>query len=161
MGPLLDALYEHCKKKVTEVVNFKNPDSLVTMSMGGWKAPTGEHICNYMWVTDEVCVCVCVYHSAILFLSSVAAPFSQYTFFFRATNAGTTRPTGEHIGRVPCKMIEATGAANVAGVASDNASAETTSWDVIREYAAPPLPHTHTSVRHCPSTPSLRPSAPQ
>ena len=57
MGPLLNALYEDCQKKVREVVNFKNPDSLVTLSMDGWKAPTGEHIRNYMWVTDEVCVC--------------------------------------------------------------------------------------------------------
>ena len=58
------------------------------------------------------------------------------TFFFDATNAGVVRPTGANIGAEAIKMIEATGAENVVGVTNDNASAETTSWDYIRdEYA--------------------------
>ena len=60
MRVLLDTLYEDTRRKVLHVMNFSNPDSLVTLSMDGWEAPTGEHIRNYMWVTDEVTVCVCV-----------------------------------------------------------------------------------------------------
>ena len=54
MGALLDGLYNNCTKKVMTLMNFDDPDSLVTISMDGWKAPTGEHIRNYMWVTEEV-----------------------------------------------------------------------------------------------------------
>ena len=109
MGPLLDAIYEDTKKKVNKIVNFADPDSFVTISMDGWQSPTGEHIRNYMWVTDT------------------------FTFFFDATNAGVVRPTGANIGAEAIKMIEATGAENVVGVTNDNASAETTSWDYIRD----------------------------
>ena len=59
-------------------------------------------------------------------------PYSQVTFFFTATKS-TARPTGENIGKKVCEIIEQTGAANVAAVANDNASAETTSWETIRE----------------------------
>ena len=53
MTTLLDHLYEDTRKKVAAVVNFSNPDSMITMSMDGWQAPTGEHIRNYMWVCDN------------------------------------------------------------------------------------------------------------
>ena len=109
MGALLDELYNDCRKKVATLMNFDDPDSLVTISMDGWKAPTGEHIRNYMWVTDK------------------------FTFFYTATNAGADRPTGENIGKECLDIIEATGPENVAAVANDNATAETTSWDTIRD----------------------------
>ena len=51
MTTLLDILYEDTRKKVMQQVNFKNPDSLITISMDAWQAPTGDHIRNYMWVT--------------------------------------------------------------------------------------------------------------
>ena len=108
MTTLLDHLYEDTRKKVAAVVNFSNPDSIITMSMDGWQAPTGEHIRNYMWVCDNA------------------------TFFFNATNAGIVRPTSANIAAETIKMIEATGPANVAGLANDNAAAETGSWDAIR-----------------------------
>ena len=81
MGPLLDAIYEDTKRKVAKIVNFNDADSFVTISMDRWQSPTGEHIRNYMWVTDTL------------------------TFFFHATNNGIVRPTGANIGikapRVP------------------------------------------------------------
>ena len=109
MGQLLDELYADTQKKVLSYMNFKNPDSFVTITMDGWQSPTGEHIRNYMWVTDEA------------------------TFFFRATNAGATRPTAENIGQECIEVIDDTGPDNTAAVTSDNASAETTSWDTIRD----------------------------
>lgn len=109
MGPLLDTLYEDTKKKVHEYIGFFDADQLITMSMDGWQSPTGEHIRNYMWVSDEA------------------------TFFFDATNAGAVRPTAANIGAEAIKMIEATGPDNIAGITSDNATAETTSWDVVRD----------------------------
>jgi hypothetical protein len=77
--------------------------------MGGWKAPTGAHIRNYMLVYDKV------------------------TFFWTATNAGATRPTGQAIGEKALKVIEDIGEFNIAAMVTDNAAAETTSWDTIRE----------------------------
>ena len=112
MGPLLDALYEDTKEKVLKFANLKDPDTFVTVSMDGWKAPSGQHIRNYMLNSDRA------------------------TFFFDATDAGTTRPSGVNIGNEALAVINAIGAANVAAVANDNAAAETTSWDTIRdEYA--------------------------
>ena len=108
MTTLLDILYEDTRKKVMQQVNFKNPDSLITISMDAWQAPTGDHIRNYMWVTDTI------------------------PFFFDATNSGTVRPTSANIAAEAIKMIEVTGPANVAGLANDNAAAETGSWDAIR-----------------------------
>ena len=108
MTTLRDILYEDTHKKVMQQVNFKNPDSLITISMDAWQAPTGDHIRNYMWVTDTI------------------------TFFFDATNSGTVRPTSANIAAEAIKIIEATGAANVAGVANDNACAEVGAWDDIR-----------------------------
>ena len=113
MGPLLDALYEDTKEKVLKFANLKDPDTFVTVSMDGWKAPSGQHIRNCMLNSDRA------------------------TFFFDATDAGTTRPSGVNIGNEALEVINAIGAANVAAVANDNAAAETTSWDKIRdEYAS-------------------------
>ena len=89
--------------------NLKDPDTFVTVSMDGWKAPSGQHIRNYMLNSDRA------------------------TFFFDATDAGTTRPSGVNIGNEALEVINAIGAANVAAVANDNAAAETTSWDTIRD----------------------------
>ena len=108
MGALLDLLFEDTQKKVKDFINFKDADTFVTVSMDGWQLPTGEHIRNYMWVTD------------------------QATFFFTATNAGTVRPTGANIGAEALDVIERTGPENVAAVTNDNAEAETTSWETIR-----------------------------
>ena len=105
---MLDALYEDTKKKVLAFCKFNDPDSLVTISMDGWQAPTGKHIRNYMWVMNEA------------------------TFFFTATNAGTVRPTGMNINQETIKVIEDTGP-NVAAITNGNAEAETTSWDTIRD----------------------------
>ena len=77
--------------------------------MDGWQSLTGEHIRNYMWVTETL------------------------TFFFHATNAGVIRPTEVNIGAEAIKMIEATGAKNVVSVTNDNASDETTSWDYMQD----------------------------
>ena len=109
MGPLLDQLYEDCKKQVLAYCNFKDPDSMITMSMDGWESPTREHIRNYVWVSDG------------------------YTFFFDATNNGAERPTAANIAAEAISMITKTGEENVAGLTNDNASAETTSWDAIRD----------------------------
>ena len=92
-----------------DFINFKDADTFVTVSMDGWQSPTGEHIRNYMWATD------------------------QATFFFTATNAGTVRPTGANIGAEALDVIERTGPENVAAVTNDNAEAETTSWETIRD----------------------------
>ena len=100
MTTLLDILYEDTRKKVMQQVNFKNPDSLITISMDAWQAPTGDHIRNYMWVTDTI------------------------TFFFDATNSGIVCSTSANIIAEAIKIIEATGACNVASIANDNASAE-------------------------------------
>lgn len=108
MNALLDELYVDAKKKVLDVLNFADFDSLVTLSMDGWKAPTGQHIRNYMLVSDEI------------------------TFFWTATNAGIVRPTGENIGKEACDVIKDVGEDNVAAVTNDNAQAETTSWEYIR-----------------------------
>ena len=110
MGPLLDALYEDTKEKVLQDVNLKDPDTFVTVSMDAWKAPSGQHIRIYMLNSDRA------------------------TFFFDATDAGTTRPSGVNIGNEALAVINAIGAANVAAVANDNAPAETTSsWETIRD----------------------------
>ena len=109
MGEILDHLYEDTKRKVLDYVNFKDPDSLITIAMDGWTSPTGQHIRNFMWVSDDA------------------------TFFHTATNHGTVRPTGANIGREAIKVIEDTGPQNVAAVVNDNAEAETTSWETIRD----------------------------
>ena len=78
-----------------------------------------------------VCVRVCVLTRSYFHPPS-PRPYSQVTFFFTATKSAA-RPTGENIGKEACEIIEQTGAANVAAVANDNAQAETTSWEHIRE----------------------------
>ena len=50
MGALLDELYADAQKKAKAYMNFKNPDSFVTITMDGWQSPTGEHIRNYIHV---------------------------------------------------------------------------------------------------------------
>lgn len=54
MGPLLDTLYNDTKARVETLLNFDNPDSLVTLSTDGWEAPGGIHIRNYVIVADKV-----------------------------------------------------------------------------------------------------------
>ena len=109
MGPLLDALYKDTKKKVLAVCKFDDPDSLCTISMDGWVSPTGEHIRNYMLILDSI------------------------TFFYSSTSSGSVAATGEAIGTECLAVIEDVGDENVAGIANDNASAETTSWETIRD----------------------------
>ena len=73
MGPLLDTLFNDTKARVTMLLNFGNPDSLVTLSTDGWEVPGGIHIRNYVIVADKV------------------------TFFHTATSNGTVRPTVDNI----------------------------------------------------------------
>ena len=73
MGTLLDALYNDTKARVETLLNFANPDSLVTLSTDGWEAPGGIHIRNYVIVADNI------------------------TFFHTATSNGTVRPTADNI----------------------------------------------------------------
>ena len=84
-GPLLDAIYVDTQKKVETICNFKDADSLCTMAMDGWKAPTGAHIRDYMLVYDKV------------------------TFFWTTTNAGTTLPTGQAISEEALEVIKDVG----------------------------------------------------
>lgn len=108
MGPLLELLYEDTKKKVIEACNFKDLDSPCTFTMDAWKSPTNAHIRNYMVV------------------------FGHATFFWTATYGGPTRSTAANIAAEAIDAIEDTGDANIAAVATDNAS-ETTSWYQIRQ----------------------------
>ena len=108
MTTLLDHLYADTKKKVEAKCNFTDTDSLCTLSMDAWESPTHHHIRNYMLVFDDI------------------------TFYHSATDAGTTRPTGINIGTEAVAVIRDIGADNIAAVATDNAAAETTSWDTIR-----------------------------
>jgi hypothetical protein len=109
MGPLLDHLYNDTLSKVKAALHLKDPDSLFTICMDGWVAPTGEHVRNYMFITDTA------------------------TFYWCGKPSGTTRPTGVAIGTECNGVIADAGSESCAAVANDNASAETTSWDTIRE----------------------------
>ena len=109
MGPLLDTLYNDTKARVETLLNFDNPDSLVTLSTDGWEAPGGIHIRNYVIVADKV------------------------TFFHTATSNGTVRPTADNIAEETIAVMKDLGPQNVAGIANDNAAAETTAWDRIRD----------------------------
>jgi hypothetical protein len=109
MGPLLDALYNDTKEKVLATCKWKDADSLCTITMDAWVSPTGEHIRNYMLVCDAV------------------------TFFHSSTTSGSVAATGEHIGLECVEVIKDVGPENVAGITNDNASAETTAWEWIRD----------------------------
>ena len=109
MGPLLDHLFKDTQQKVEAACNFKDLDSLCTLTMDAWQSPTNAHIRNYMLVFDHV------------------------TFFCTAKYGGSARATAQNIADEAIEVIADVGDTNIAAVATDNASAETTSWDLIRE----------------------------
>jgi hypothetical protein len=102
-------MFKDTQQKAKAACNFKDLDSLCTLTMDAWQSPTNAHIRNYMLV------------------------FGHVTFFWTAKYGGSTRATTQNIAEEATEVIADVGDANIAAVATDNAAAETTSWDLIRE----------------------------
>ena len=107
---LLDELYKDTKEKVMMKLNLKNPDTLLTMSMDAWTAPNGDHIRNYIAVTD-----------------------GGLDFMLDAEDVGQASQTADAIGEACLAKVEEVGVDSFVAVVTDNAANETTSWDVITD----------------------------
>ena len=108
-GTLLNEIYDDTVEKVKHELDLDNPGTLLTLTMDGWVAPQGEKVRNYMAVTDTS------------------------AFLLKATSCGGTSSTGQVIGEEVIDIIEEFGPDKFAGVVTDNAANETTSWDTIRD----------------------------
>ena len=103
-GSLLDEIYESTRDQVMKKLNLQDPDSLLTLTMDAWVAPQGEKIRNYMVVNDTE------------------------SYLLKATSTGSRSTTGQAIGEEVLQVIDDNGPDNFAGIVTDNAANETTSW---------------------------------
>ena len=105
---LLDEPHEDTKAKVEAKLNLDDPDILLTLTMDAWTAPNGDHLRNYVAVTD-----------------------GGLDLMITAEDVGQVSQTGAEIGNSSLAVLESLGQQHFSSVVTDNAANETTSWDVI------------------------------
>ena len=105
---LLPELYESTKARVMQNLNLDDPDTLLTLTMDSWTAPTGDHIRNYMAVSD-----------------------GGQDYMIDCVDLGSVSQTSDNIGSACLDVMEKFGPEHFCAVVTDNAANETSSWDVL------------------------------
>ena len=105
---LVPLIYKETERQVTEICNFSSNSNFCTLATDGWQSPDGQHLRNYMIVIQNA------------------------TFLHSTTLTGTRSMNAQEIATEVDEAISSIGKDNVVALVTDNASAETTAWDIVR-----------------------------
>ena len=106
---LIPVLFQSTQKQVKEICAFDRKSSYCTLATDGWSGPDGQKLRNYTIVLEDVC------------------------FLHSTVSTGTSTQDSPAIAAGISTAIDEIGASNVVSLVTDNASAETTAWDIVRE----------------------------